>query len=186
MKEKFIELLRSTGRENIENVITWLEKTDFFIAPASTKFHGNHEGGLVQHSLNVLEIFREKIKRYDLKITDGSAIIAALLHDVCKANVYKVQERWRKDQNNKWEAYYPYVFEDSLPLGHGEKSVMLLQAQIKLTADEIFLIRYHMGSFLEGNELRGYYQATELYPAIVAFHTSDYEASTYLEKKVEV
>ncbi|MGL5330839.1 MAG: HD domain-containing protein [Peptostreptococcaceae bacterium] len=186
MKEKFIELLRSTGRENIENVIEWLGKTDFFIAPASTKFHGNYESGLVEHCLNVYELFKEKVARYNLDVPEDSAIIATLLHDVCKCNVYKVQERWRKDHNNKWEAYYPYVFEDSLPLGHGEKSVILLQTKIRLTALETFLIRFHMGGFLEGNELKSYHQATNLYPAIVAMHTADYEAGTYLEKKVEI
>ncbi len=187
MKEKIKELLLSTNRENIEKLISWIEnKSDFFTAPASTKFHGNYEGGLAEHSLNVYVLLKEKNERYELGLKEENIIISAILHDLCKANIYKKESKWRKDNNNKWEEYFPWVFDDNLPLGHGEKSVILAQAFIKLTREEIFLIRYHMGGFLSDEEKKNLYKAVEIIPAIIAIHTADYEATTFLEKKVEI
>jgi len=185
MKDKIITLLKSTNREGIDKLIGWLEKSDFFIAPASTKFHGNYEGGLAEHSYNVYTLFKEKVERFNIDLSEETIINAALLHDVCKINIYKRKEKFRKDKDDKWEKYFPFVIDDTLPLGHGEKSVMLIQAFIKLTREEIFLIRYHMGGFLSEEEKRNLNKAVELIPAIVAIHTADYEASTFLEKKVE-
>lgn len=185
MKDKIITLLKSTNREGIDKLIVWLEKSDYFIAPASTKFHGNYEGGLIEHSLNVYNLFKEKVEKFNLGLSEETIIIATLLHDTCKVNLYKRQEKFRKDANDRWEKYYPFTFDDTLPLGHGEKSVILIQAFIKLTREEIFLIRYHMGGFLSEEEKRNLHKAVELIPAIVAIHTADYEASTFLEKKVE-
>ena len=84
MKEEFINLLLSTKREGIEDVIAFLEKTDFFIAPASTKFHGSYEGGLLEHSMKVYEILKEKVKHLpiELEISDDTVKIIALLHDI--------------------------------------------------------------------------------------------------------
>lgn len=186
MKQRFLELLRKVDREDMDKLISWLEKSDFFTAPASTKFHGNYEGALVEHSLNVYELLNEKAKRFNLNVSEENIIIAALLHDVCKVNFYKKEVKWRKDKNDKWEQYEPYVIDDSMPLGHGEKSVMLLQAFIKLKREEIFMIRYHMGGFLGEEEKRNMYKAIDLVPSIVAIHTADFEASTFLEKTIEI
>ena len=120
-KERFIELLRSTKREGIEKLIDFLEKTDFFTAPASTRFHSSYEGGLLQHSLNVYDClaglgtttgdvqeFQTAGMRLD-SIPQESIIIVALLHDLCKVNFYATEMRWRKDANNKWEQYPVYA-----------------------------------------------------------------------------
>ena len=92
MKEEFIELLRSTKREGIENLLNFLEKSDFYTAPASTRFHGNYEGGLLEHSMKVYEILQEKVKNAPiaLNIPPETLIIVPLLHDLCKANFYKI------------------------------------------------------------------------------------------------
>lgn len=131
-KERFIELLRSTKREGIEKLIDFLEKTDFFTAPASTRFHMSCEGGLLQHSLNVYDClvnlgtttgdvqeFQTAGMRLD-SIPQESIIIVALLHDLCKVNFYATEMRWRKDANNKWEQYPVYAVNDRNPYGHGE------------------------------------------------------------------
>ena len=144
-KERFIELLRSTKREGIEKLIDFLEKTDFFVAPASTRFHMSCEGGLLQHSLNVYDClvslgsaagdvqeFHVAGMRLD-SIPKESIIIVALLHDLCKTNFYATEMRWRKDANNKWEQYPVYAVNDRNPYGHGEKSVMMASEFIHLT-----------------------------------------------------
>ena len=138
MKEEFINLLRSTNREGMEDVINFLEKSDFFKAPASTRFHGDYEGGLLEHSMKVYEILKDKVKIASISIDtpDESIIIMALLHDVCKANYYKFGE---------WEKVPYYTVDDTIPYGHGEKSVMMLTEYVKLTNEEKYAIRWHMG-----------------------------------------
>ncbi|MGN1326765.1 MAG: HD domain-containing protein, partial [Clostridia bacterium] len=103
MKEEFIELLKSTNREGMENVLNFLEKSDFYTAPASTKFHGNYEGGLLEHSFKVYEIFAEKIKNAGLNTPNDTIIISALLHDICKTNFYKTDYRNAKNARGEWE-----------------------------------------------------------------------------------
>lgn len=155
-KEMFTNILLNTRREGIENVVSELEELGFFKAPASSKHHLAHEGGLLDHSLNVYQqakMIAEVQKKHKPeiadKVTDDSIAIAALLHDVCKSNVYKTEKRNRKNAEGKWEQYDAFVPKyDYMPLGHGEKSViMLLQMGLKLTNDEIFAIRWHMANW---------------------------------------
>ena len=118
MKEKFLELLRSTNREGIEDLIKFMEEsTDFFTAPASTRFHGDHEGGLLEHSLKVYEILNEKLKHtpIEMNIPDDTIKIAALLHDICKVNFYKVSYRNAKNELGVWEKVPYYTIEDTIP-----------------------------------------------------------------------
>ena len=152
-KEEFIALLQGTGRAGIDKVIVGLEALGFFTAPASTKFHGSEPGGLLAHSLNVYQearVLREVQIRFrpDLepRLPAESVVIAALLHDVCKAEIYHEIEKFRKDANNQWEKYKTYgVDYSAFPLGHGEKSVIrLLRWGLDLTEDEILAIRWHM------------------------------------------
>lgn len=156
MKERFVKLLRSTERRGIEEVINYLEESGFFIAPASTNHHLNCECGLMKHSLNVYDMtmaLRETIvaRKPEVaeKIPEKSIIIAALLHDTCKANIYKKTQRWKKDNQGNWELNDTYETDYSrLPVGHGEKSViMLLRLGLELTIDEIVAIRWHMGAW---------------------------------------
>ena len=155
-KNKVIELLRSTNRQNITKILRYLENTDFYIAPASTKYHGSYEGGLCEHSLNVYE---QAIQLYDIEckiqpniknlINVNNIIISSLLHDVCKINLYNKIKKWKKDSNDKWVEYETYesTYQD-LPVGHGEKSVIrILQNEFPLEECEILAIRWHMSSF---------------------------------------
>ena len=180
MKAKFIELLRSTNREGIEDLISFIEyKTDFFTAPASTKFHGSHEGGLLEHSMKVYEILDYKVKNnvVDLYAPDETIIISALLHDLCKANFYKVDYRNAKNAMGEWEKVPYYTVDDTIPYGHGEKSVMMISEYIKLTPEEKYAIRWHMG-FSEPKENYSYIGlAYKKYPFALLIHEADLEAS---------
>ncbi len=181
MKEEFIELLRSTKREGIEDVIQFIEKTDFYKAPASTRFHGNYEGGLLEHSMKVYEILKHKVKNsiVDLNVSDDTIIIAALLHDICKVNYYKVDYRNAKNERGEWEKVPYYTVDDTIPYGHGEKSVMMLTEYMKLTSEEKYAIRWHMG-FTEPKEVYNTLgQAFKKYPVALMLHEADLEA-TYL------
>ena len=186
-REKFIEIFRSTiKREGSEKLLEYLtEKTDFFEAPASTRFHGAYEGGLLEHSLNVYECLCDFVKRprfrdkYGFVFDEESLAIAALLHDVCKTNFYKTEMRNVK-KNGVWESVPYYTIEDNLPYGHGEKSVYILSGFIKLTRDEAFAIRYHMG-FSGPEDANQIGKALEMFPLAFALCVADMEASYYME-----
>jgi hypothetical protein len=153
LKEQFQERLRSTARQGVENVIVHLERLGFFEAPASTKFHLSVKGGLMQHSWNVCNtalMLREQmiLMKPELaeKLPVESVILTSLLHDVCKSNIYKETLLNRKNDQGYWEKVPGYEVDySSLPLGHGEKSViMLLSLGLKMTRDEMLAIRWHM------------------------------------------
>ena len=176
MKEEFLKLLRQVKREGIEELIQFLEKSDFFKAPASTRFHGDHEGGLVEHSLKVYEILKHKVENNIKGITIGedSIIIIGLLHDICKTNFYKIDYRNAKNALGVWEKV-----EDTIPYGHGEKSVMMISEYIKLSPEEKYAIRWHMG-YTEPKELYNNIGAAYTkYPICLLTHEADLEA-TYL------
>ena len=183
MKEQFIELLRSTNREGIENLINFLEKTDFFKAPASTRFHGDYEGGLLEHSMKVYEIFKEKVKNasIEMNVSNDTIIISALLHDVCKANFYKVDYRNAKNELGVWEKVPYYTIDDQIPYGHGEKSVMMISEFIKLTPEEKYAIRWHMG-FTEPKEVYNTIGAAyKKYPLALLLFEADLEATYFFD-----
>jgi hypothetical protein len=181
MEEKFIELLKSTNRDGIDKLIEFIKKTDFFKAPASTRFHGNFEGGLVEHSMKVYEILREKVKTavIQINVPDESIIIIALLHDLCKANYYKIDYRNAKNALGVWEKVPYYTVDDTIPYGHGEKSVMMITEYIKLTPEEKYAIRWHMG-YTEPKELYGTIgEAYKKYPIALLTHEADLEATYF-------
>lgn len=181
MKEVFIELLKSTKREGVDEIINFLEKTDFFKAPASTRFHGNYEGGLLEHSMKVYEILKHKVKNsvIDINVGDDTLIIVALLHDICKANYYKVDFRNAKNERGEWEKVPYYTVDDTIPYGHGEKSVMMITEYMKLTSEEKYCIRWHMG-FTEPKELYGTISlAYKKYPLALLMHEADLEATYF-------
>lgn len=181
MKDNIIELLKSTNREGMDNLIEFLEKSDFFKAPASTRFHGDHEGGLAEHSFKVYEILKEKVKFAGLDIPEETIIISALLHDICKTNFYKIDYRNAKNSLGVWEKVPYYTIEDTIPYGHGEKSVMMLTEYIKLTNNEKYAIRWHMG-FSEPKELYGTLgQAFTKYPFALLLHEADLEATYFFD-----
>ena len=194
MRNKIIELLRATGRGNVENVIDYLDKnSDFFTAPASTVFHGNYPGGLAEHSLNVYNVaMRVKKQMVELKpeladrLSDDSVAIVTLLHDVCKTKIYKLEKRNRK-VNGVWEEVDVYSVDYSnFPLGHGEKSViMLLKLGLNLTKDEMLAIRWHMTAWelpMQSADAKGNLNAAkEQCPLLTLLQASDGLASALLE-----
>ena len=196
MKQQFLQLLRSTNRQGIENVINWLETSDFFLAPASTVFHGNYAGGLLEHSMNVAimahdvhEMLCKRKPELATQVTRENIIIASLLHDICKANIYQKTTKYRQDQNNAWETYETYGVDYSeFPVGHGEKSVIrLLQLGLQLTDDEILAIRWHMTAWelpFQSGEAKAYLNAAKnKCPLLTIIQTADGLASAILENK---
>ena len=174
MKEEYINLLNGINREGMDKLIEFLENSDFFTAPASTRYHGAWEGGLLAHSMKVYEILKTKTE-------DSDAVkIVALLHDICKTNFYKTDFRNVKN-NGVWEQVPYYTVEDTIPYGHGEKSVMMISEFIKLTPEEKYAIRWHMG-FTEPKELYGTLgQAYKKYPLALLTFEADLEATYFYD-----
>ena len=184
-KNLVLEKLRThVKREGIEEFIAWLEKTDFFTAPASTRFHLAEEGGLALHSLHVYFRLRElclaEVQRgQDFTMPSEETIaICALLHDTCKVNFYTVEYRNSKE-NGEWVKVPFYKVNDSLPYGHGEKSVYIISGFMKLTREEAFAIRWHMGGFDDSVKGGSYALsgAFERYPLALLLHIADMQAS---------
>lgn len=147
-------------------------------------FHGNYEGALVEHSLNVYRLFKEKNERYDLGLSEDSVKIMALLHDICKANFYKPSFR-NKKIDGSWKQIPWYDIDDSLPLGHGDKSVIMLQSFIRLSAEEMLGIRWHMGGYVSKDDYRTLSNAWDKYKSGACLHTADMEASHLLETHID-
>ena len=182
-REEFLQIFQQhVTRPGSEKLLDWLDnKTDFFSAPASTRFHGACEGGLCMHSLNVYHAL------HDTFFTEGdseeSFAICALLHDLCKANYYKRGTRnVKNDVTGQWEKVPSYSVEDLFPYGHGEKSVYVVNGFLRLTREEAFAIRYHMG--FSGNEdNRQVGNAFQMYPLAFCLSVADMEATYFLEKE---
>jgi hypothetical protein len=184
IKLKIIELLGSTERKGIDRVIKFLESSDFFEAPASTRYHGNYKGGLAEHSLNVYEIFKKKNIEYDFGLSDDTVKITTLLHDICKANFYTVSSRNMK-KDGKWIQVPYYAVDDQVPFGHGEKSVIMLQQFIKLSREEVIIIRWHMGGYEPSQNYNSISKAWNICKAGCGLHTADLESSYILETHFE-
>ena len=188
-KEKFLSIYNSKiKREGADKLLEFLLSSDFFTAPASTRFHGSYEGGLVEHSINVYECLEDYLSRprvkevYGLQFSEETVAIAALLHDLCKVNCYKKGTRNVKDKNGVWQTVPTYDFCDQLPYGHGEKSVYIISGFMKLTREEAFAIRYHMG-FSGTEDIRNVSAAYSQFPLVLALNTADMEAAHYVEKE---
>ncbi len=189
-KEEFINLYNSLiKREGADKLLEYLcsASSDFFTAPASTRYHGAYPGGLVEHSLNVYACLKDYLERprvkeqYGLAPNSETVAIVALLHDLCKVNCYHESTRNVKDKNGQWTTVPFYEFNDELPYGHGEKSVYIITGFMRLSREEAFAIRYHMG-FSEDESKRNVGKAFELYPLGFALHTADMEATYFVEK----
>ncbi len=145
LKNEFRELLLSTKREGMQSLLEWLDETDFYTAPASTAGHGSYECGLLNHSMNVYKVLKNFNKNIKCERED-SLVIAGLLHDVCKTNLY-VKGIKNVKVDGRWTEKEIYMIEDALPIGHGEKSVYLLMKHIDLTEEEAIAIRWHMSGY---------------------------------------
>lgn len=181
-KEEFISIYNKyINRAGSKELLDWMQKTDFFTAPASTKYHCACECGLVMHSVSVFNTLMEK--HFDEERDNAESFaIAALLHDLCKAQFYKVSTRnVKNEQTGQWEKQPFYAVEDSFPYGHGEKSVFLIERFMRLKIEEAMAIRWHMGGFEDSNGFT-VSLAYEKYPLAVKLHLADLE-STYLREK---
>lgn len=183
LADDFVKLLRTTNRDGIEELIRYLqEETDFFTAPASAKYHGAYEGGLLMHSINVCaELNLDPQSRI---YSPESLIVVSLLHDICKVNCYGKETKNVKE-NGAWVQKEVYTYQDDLPLGHGEKSLYLISKFIKLTDEEAAAIRWHMGGFdsaFRGGD-RGLNAAFEKYPLAVLLHLADMKATYIVERR---
>ena len=228
LKDRVIDTLVSTRREGMLNFIAYLVETDFFIAPASTKFHGSEEGGLLYHSWHVYQLLLAKNEMFKTNIPKESLIIAGLLHDVCKIGCYHIDTdpptdaqinyltklagrevyaikqgpltkayasdliQWyvNKKEGDKPEYKQTYVYKDELPLGHGEKSVIMLTSYILITNAEACAIRWHMLAFDAGIHFNypsgyAYKSAMESHALVTLLATADIEASNILEGNFE-
>lgn len=203
--KKFESLLMSVNRDGIDDLLAFIRKSDFYTAPASTRFHSAVEGGLLNHSLNVYEclinkkksgIWSDKLSN----ISDDTIIVVSLLHDICKTYFYSQEMKNQKtydeekvksanprtvkhDNNGDfiWETVPVYVVDDKYPLGHGNKSVVFIMQYIKLSMTEIMAITHHMGSYCDSSQWNTLGQAYEKYPLTLALHEADLEATYLLE-----
>ena len=193
---RFNAEMGSVQRPGADKLMEYIRKSDFFTAPASTRFHLSCKGGLLQHSLNVLDALRS-ILRYNpdgktweyivagkvllRDIPNESVTIIALLHDICKTYFYGVSMRNAKnEQTGQWEKVPYYTVNDRMPLGHGAKSAMIIKQYMALTNQEMYAIWHHMG-FTGGQDDITFRNAVELYPLVWATHTADMMASCFME-----
>ena len=182
--------------DGIENVIQFIRNTDFYEAPSSATYHSNYECGLLDHTLLVYILamkYRDIVVEMKPELADNipehSIALCALLHDICKTNFYKKTVKYKKNDKNQWETYNGYVIEDTFPIGHGEKSVIMLQnIGLKLSIEEMLTIRYHMGAWdgaMLTNDLKyAYNKALEDCPMINVLQSADNTSSLIFEQKI--
>lgn len=187
-KQEFIEIFKENiKRPGAETLLQWLIGSDFFLAPASTKYHCAFEGGLVKHSLNVYKLLKKRCTEYGERFSPETVAICGLLHDICKANFYSISLRNVKNERGQWEQKPYYTVDDKFPFGHGEKSVFVIERYMRLSEEEAVAIRWHMGGFDDTAKAGGYTisHAYEQYPLAVLLHMADLEA-TYLSEQGEM
>ena len=186
IKAEVLSVLHKIERPGIQELETFIIASDFFTAPCSTQYHLARPGGLAEHSLNVYKLLAEKVERYRLNIPADTVAVCGLCHDLCKVNFYGKAKKNVKE-NGTWFEKEVYVVKDAFPLGHGEKSVSILQDYIKLTAEEKLAIRWHMCAFDAGIHFdypNGHaFRAASKVPLVVLLFTADYEASQIIEEQ---
>lgn len=186
IKEEFIQIYRDNiQRDGADKLLDYICQSDFFIAPASARYHSAYDGGLVSHSVNVYHCLKDYMSRervkgvYGLDYSDETIAIVSLLHDLCKIGCYKAGVRNVKE-NGVWKQVPTYNFDDPMPYGHGEKSVYIINGYMRLSREEAFAIRYHMG--FSGNEDKNSVgKAFEMFPLAFALSVADMEATYFLE-----
>ncbi|MBP6142877.1 MAG: hydrolase [Proteocatella sp.] len=188
-KNRFMEIYKThIKREGADRLLTYLEKSDFFTAPSSTRFHCSYEGGLCEHSLNVYDCLKDYLSRdfvrnrYNLNPSEEKIAIVALLHDLCKVNTYVVSMRNKKDENGQWVQVPFYEFKEKFNYGsHGGKSIFIIQEFMKLDPEEQVAINCHMGAY---DRMPGDFSLNNAYaqfPLALALHIADVESTVILE-----
>lgn len=203
---KFETTLTELNIDGMDRLLDFIRKSDFYTAPASTRFHGAYEGGLLQHSMNVFDCLTKKLSTgiwmiLEKQYSDRNIAVSALLHDICKTYFYTTElrnqktydeekvskaEKWqiKSDSNGHyiWETVQAYKVDDKIPYGHGEKSVMMLEEYIKLEPCERYAIRWHMGAYdCTPQNFNTLGAAMEKYPLVLALHEADMEATHLME-----
>lgn len=194
--KRFEAEMSAVSRPGAELLMRYIRNSDFYTAPASTRYHLSCEGGLCQHSLNVLDAMRAMLVRdsenmWEYRVagkcvqmlSDESVVLIALMHDLCKTCFYKTSTRNVKNENGVWEKVPYYTVEDAMPLGHGDKSAMLVMSFMKLTNDEMYAIWWHMGMSDNSASSATLNSAIEKHPVIWLTHTADMMASVLMEDK---
>ena len=193
-KERFIKIYNENiKRDGADKLLEYLlsPSSDFFTAPASARYHCSYEGGLCEHSLNVYDCLKSYLQsprikeQFGFEYSDESIAIVALLHDLCKVGIYKKGFRNVKDDKGVWQRVDTFEYDDRLPYGHGEKSVYIISGYMKLTREEAFAIRYHMGYSSEREDPRNVSLAFEMFPLAFAVSVADSEATYFVEGKKE-
>ncbi len=189
-KERFIEIYNKyIKREGADKLLDYLISSDFFDAPASSRFHCSYAGGLCEHSLNVYDCLcsylgaPRTVELIGTRYSEESIAIVSLLHDLCKIGIYKKGFRNVKDEKGAWQRVETFEYDDRLPYGHGEKSVYIISGYMKLTREEAFAIRYHMGYSSETDDKRNVAASFEMFPLAFALSTADSEATYFVERK---
>lgn len=188
MRNRYREIWQTVQRPGVEEFLKWLDGTDFFKAPCSTKHHLAKEGGLVEHSLNVYDCLEDisayASARHGIEVAEDTIAICALGHDICKADFYG-QEMRNVKEDGRWIQKPFYTVKDKLPYGHGEKSVLLLQRFIKLKTEEVMAVRWHMAGWTPGitdySISQAFSEAASRFPLVILLHMADMEA-TYLKE----
>lgn len=189
---QFEEKIMKIDRPGIDKLLEFIRKSDFYTAPASTKFHGSYEGGLLEHSMNVYSCLKLKFELGGLwnlekmLYTEENLIVSALLHDICKTYYYITELRNSKNEQGQWVKVPFYTVDDKIPYGHGCKSVMMIEEFIKLQPCERYAIRWHMGAYdLTQGEQYTLGKAIEIHPLCLALQQADMEATYLLETDKE-
>jgi hypothetical protein len=232
-KKDILDLLASVKREGMPELIEWLTNgCDYFTAPSSTQYHGNYDGGLADHSLNVYDsltlLHKEYVEGKGYPI--DSLIIVALLHDLCKVNYYikdedpatsaqikymkdlignsgeaevvsekhmtkayvsKVIDHYKNTPDEPFPAYTPfYKVKDEFPMGHGEKSLCIIQRYIALTDEEALAIRWHLGGYDPGFHFffpsgAPAQQAIKNYPLVPLLISADFLATWMVDQTIK-
>ena len=200
--DRYVETCRThIHRQGLDDILERLEQNGFFEAPSSASYHLNEPGGLCLHSLNVFDTAVTIYKHiaepailsgtspFTSEVSMESLAICTLFHDLCKVDMYHPSTKWKKSPEGRWVSYEGYDIHDNFPLGHGEKSVLLLYRYLHLTPNEMLAIRWHMGMFDMGEngtpQRFAYYEAMTKSPLVAIVHSADMLASNLLEKTTE-
>ncbi|HHX49572.1 MAG TPA: HD domain-containing protein [Clostridiales bacterium] len=188
VQEEFIKIFnKEIKRPGMDKLVDYLvNKSDFFIAPASTRFHLSEEGGLARHSLNVYYRLKMLVanEKFDIRthISQENIAICGLLHDVCKANYY-IKDLRNVKKGGQWTKEPFYKVDEKFPYGHGEKSVFIISQYMNITANEAMAINWHMGPY-DDRVARSFGRlgdVFEKFPLALLTHIADLEA-TYMDE----
>lgn len=184
-RDKFIRMFQGVAGDypGAEQFLRWLEETDFFTAPASTKYHMSTPGGLLLHSIAVAGEAATMCHGYRMEELEASATLCGLVHDICKVGVYKPTTRRVKGEDGTWKTVPAYEYDDALPLGHGEKSLFLAQRHgLQLSDEEAAAIRWHMGPYRDRDAVREMSEAFQRFPLAAILHNADMAATYIIER----